>query len=49
MPRLFDVREGEARVALLGLAALLLLILTCHTLLEAARDALLLAGPACSG
>jgi AAA family ATP:ADP antiporter len=45
MPRLFDVREGEGRVALFGFAALLLLIITGHTVLEAARDALLLGGP----
>jgi HEAT repeat protein len=45
MARLFDVRRGEGRVALLGFAALLLLIITGHTVLEAARDALLLAGP----
>jgi AAA family ATP:ADP antiporter len=45
MPRIFDVRGGEGRVALRGFAALLLLIITGHTVLEAARDALLLAGP----
>lgn len=45
MPRLFDVRGGERRVVLLGFAALLLLIVAGHTVLEAARDALLLAGP----
>src|SRR5579863_4752279 len=45
MSRLFDVRQGEGRVALLGFAALLLLIIAGHTVLEAARDALLLAGP----
>jgi hypothetical protein len=42
---LFDVRGGEGRVALTGFAALLLLIITGHTVLEAARDALLLTGP----
>lgn len=45
MPRLFDVRGGEGRAALLGFALVLLLIITGHTILEAARDALLLAGP----
>ena len=45
MPRLLDVRDGEGRVALLGFASVLLLIITGHTVLEAARDALLLAGP----
>jgi MFS family permease len=45
MVRLFDVRDGEGRVALLGFAALLLLVITGHTVLEAARDALLLVGP----
>jgi AAA family ATP:ADP antiporter len=45
MPRLFDVRGSEGRVALRGFAVLLLLIITGHTVLEAARDALLLAGP----
>jgi AAA family ATP:ADP antiporter len=43
--RVFDVRDGEARGALLGFAFLLLLIIAGHTILEAARDALLLAGP----
>jgi ATP:ADP antiporter, AAA family len=42
---LFDVREGEGRVVLRGLALVLLVIITGHTVLEAARDALLLAGP----
>ncbi|HEY8041910.1 MAG TPA: hypothetical protein VIF15_19030 [Polyangiaceae bacterium] len=37
----FDVRSGEWRVALLAFSALLL-ILTGHTILETARDALLL-------
>ena len=45
MARLFDVRRGEGRGALFGFAALLMLIITGHTILEAARDALLLAGP----
>jgi ATP:ADP antiporter, AAA family len=45
MPRLLDVRDGEGRVALLGFASVLLLIITGHTVLEAARDALLLTGP----
>lgn len=45
MVRLFDVRDGEGRAALLGFAALLLLVITGHTVLEAARDALLLVGP----
>src|SRR5579864_370278 len=45
LPRIFDVRAGEGRVALLGFAALLLLIITTHTVLETARDALLLTGP----
>src|SRR5579863_3484582 len=44
-PGLFDVREGEGRMALRGFALLLLLIITGHTVLEAARDALLLSGP----
>jgi AAA family ATP:ADP antiporter len=43
--RIVDVRDGEARGALLGFAFLLLLIIAGHTVLEAARDALLLAGP----
>lgn len=45
MPRFFDVRRGEGPVALWGFAGLLLLVITGHTVLEAARDALLLAGP----
>jgi AAA family ATP:ADP antiporter len=45
MPRIFDVRDGEGGEALWGFAALLMLIITGHTVLEAARDALLLAGP----
>ena len=45
MTRFFDIRDGEARGALLGFAALLMLIITGHTVLEAGRDALLLAGP----
>jgi len=44
-PRFFDVRDGEGRGALLGFAGVLLLIVTGHTVLEAARDALLLGGP----
>ena len=43
--RLFDVRAGEARGKLIGFAALLLLIIGAHTILETARDALLLTGP----
>jgi hypothetical protein len=42
---LFDVRRSEGRVALRGFAALLLVVISGHTILEAARDALLLAGP----
>ncbi|HXN31177.1 MAG TPA: hypothetical protein VN894_04920 [Polyangiaceae bacterium] len=45
VPPIFDVRAGEGRGALLGFAALLLLIITGHTVLETARDALLLTGP----
>ncbi|MGA7123158.1 MAG: MFS transporter [Polyangiaceae bacterium] len=45
LPPIFDVRAGEGRVALLGFAALLLVIITAHTILETARDALLLTGP----
>ena len=44
MTRLFDVRAGEGRGSL-GFAALLLLIIAAHTVLETARDALLLTGP----
>jgi hypothetical protein len=43
--RLFDIRRGEGRTAVLRFAALLLVVITGHTILEAARDALLLAGP----
>jgi AAA family ATP:ADP antiporter len=42
---LFDVRRGEGRIALGGFAVILLLIITAHTILETARDALLLTGP----
>jgi AAA family ATP:ADP antiporter len=42
--RLFDVRAGEGRGSL-GFAALLLLVIAAHTVLETARDALLLTGP----
>jgi AAA family ATP:ADP antiporter len=41
----FDVRPGEGRVALGGFAVILLLVITAHTILETARDALLLTGP----
>jgi AAA family ATP:ADP antiporter len=41
----FDVREGEERSDLSGFALLLLLVITAHTILETARDALLLTGP----
>ena len=44
MTRLFDVRAGEGRGSL-GFAALLLLVIAAHTVLETARDALLLTGP----
>jgi MFS family permease len=43
--RWIDIRSGEGRVAILGFAALLFLIITGHTALETARDALLLTGP----
>lgn len=45
LQRLFDIRSGEGRVAIFGFAGLLLLIITGHTALETARDALLLTGP----
>lgn len=45
MNALFDVRPGEARSKLIGFAVLLLLIIGAHTILETARDALLLSGP----
>jgi HEAT repeat protein/MFS family permease len=45
MARLFDVREGEARGPILGLTCLLTVIVAAHTVLETARDALLLTGP----
>lgn len=41
----FDVRPGEGRVAVLGFAAVLLLIIAAHTIFETARDTLLLTGP----
>lgn len=44
MTRLFDVRAGEGRGSL-GFATLLLLVIAAHTVLETARDALLLTGP----
>ncbi|HEY5147103.1 MAG TPA: MFS transporter [Polyangiaceae bacterium] len=43
--RLFDVRAGEGRRKVAGFAALLLLVIGAHTILETARDALLLTGP----
>jgi|CZKU01.1.fsa_nt_gi AAA family ATP:ADP antiporter len=43
--RLFDVRAGEGRRKVVGFAALLLLVIGAHTILETARDALLLTGP----
>ena len=45
MTRLFDVRAGEARGRVAGFAGLLLLIIGAHTILEMARDTLLLTGP----
>jgi AAA family ATP:ADP antiporter len=45
LSRLFDLRDGEGRSALSGLAALLLVLIAGHTTLETARDALLLTGP----
>ncbi len=45
MAQLFDVRAGEARGPVLGLAGVLLFIIGAHTILETARDTLLLAGP----
>ena len=45
LARAFDVRAGEGRVAIRGFAAILLLIITAHTILETVRDALLLTGP----
>jgi AAA family ATP:ADP antiporter len=41
----FDIRRGEGRIALGGFAVILLLVITAHTILETARDALLLTGP----
>jgi AAA family ATP:ADP antiporter len=43
--RIFDVRTGEARIALGGFAVALLLIIAAHTVMETARDTLLLTGP----
>jgi len=43
--RFFDVRPGEARSSLLGLAGILLFVIAGHTVMETARDALLLTGP----
>ncbi len=43
--QLFDVRPGEARGTLAGFGGLLLLVIAAHTILETARDALLLTGP----
>jgi ATP:ADP antiporter, AAA family len=43
--RLFDIRPGEARDKVIGFAVLQLLIIGAHTILETARDSLLLAGP----
>jgi len=45
VPPIFDVRAGEGRGPLFGFAVLLLFIITAHTVLETARDALLLTGP----
>ena len=45
LSRLFDIRAGEGRTALLGFALLLMLIISGHTVMETARDALLLTGP----
>ncbi|HZU84508.1 MAG TPA: hypothetical protein VE987_16375, partial [Polyangiaceae bacterium] len=45
LSRIFDVRDGEGRVALSGFAVLLLLVIAAHTVLETARDTLLLTGP----
>lgn len=45
MKRLFDIREGEARESVTGFVVLLLLVIAGHTVLETARDALLLTGP----
>ncbi len=42
---LFDVRKGEGLGTLLAFSGLLLIIITAHTVLETARDALLLVGP----
>ena len=45
LSRLFDIRAGEGRTALAGFALLLMLIICGHTVMETARDALLLTGP----
>ncbi len=45
MTRLFDIRPGEARGSVAGFAVLLMLVIGGHTILETARDALLLTGP----
>jgi AAA family ATP:ADP antiporter len=45
LSHVFDVRRGEGRIALRGFAVILLLVITAHTILETARDALLLTGP----
>jgi AAA family ATP:ADP antiporter len=45
VPPLFDVRAGEERFRVAGFAALLMLVIGAHTILETARDALLLTGP----
>lgn len=45
MGHLFDVRATEDRGTIVGFAALLMAILGGHTILETARDALLLTGP----
>ena len=45
LSRLFDIRAGEGRTALMGFALLLMLIICGHTVMETARDALLLTGP----
>jgi hypothetical protein len=45
MGRLFDVRAGEARGSVARFAVALLLLIAAHTILETARDAILLTGP----
>jgi ATP:ADP antiporter, AAA family len=42
---MFDVRSRGERATLIGFAGLLMLIIAAHTLMETARDALLLTGP----